>query len=130
MEYVGVKRRAFDEHWRPHLVALPQGTSLIFDREDLDRLFDRFKQVANHTLDRSPADAPPELPGPMDPASAASAAVSSQVDRRPTSGKGVEKWVVKVASIRTQVAGGESTSSTAVNAFKAVSDRIRKPKLG
>jgi hypothetical protein len=44
--YVGVKRRTFDEKWRPHLVAIPQGSSLIFDRADLDRLFDQFKAEA------------------------------------------------------------------------------------
>lgn len=46
MVYVGVKRRTFDELWRPRLTAVPQGTSLVFDREDLDRLFDEFKQTA------------------------------------------------------------------------------------
>jgi len=43
IDYVGVKRRTFDTQWRPHLVAMSQGTSLIFDREDLDKLFDQFK---------------------------------------------------------------------------------------
>lgn len=46
MAYVGVKRRTFDEVWRPRLVAIPQGSSLIFDRLDLDRLFDEFKAAA------------------------------------------------------------------------------------
>ncbi len=46
MAYVGVKRRTFDEVWRPRLVAIPQGSSLIFDRQDLDRLFDEFKAAA------------------------------------------------------------------------------------
>ncbi len=41
--YVGVKRRTFDTYWRPRLTALPQGTALIFDRRELDRLFDQFK---------------------------------------------------------------------------------------
>lgn len=40
MTYVGVKRRTFDAAWRPRLRALHQGTSLIFDRDDLDRVFD------------------------------------------------------------------------------------------
>jgi hypothetical protein len=46
MAYLGVKRRTFDEKWRPHLVAIPQGSSLIFDREDLDRLFEALKREA------------------------------------------------------------------------------------
>lgn len=44
MAYVGVKRRTFDALWSPRLVALHQGTALLFDRQDLDRLFDEFKQ--------------------------------------------------------------------------------------
>jgi hypothetical protein len=40
MAYVGVKRRTFDARWRPRLVALQQGVTTIFDRQDLDRLFD------------------------------------------------------------------------------------------
>lgn len=134
IDYVGVKRRTFDTQWRPHLVAMSQGTSLIFDREDLDKLFDQFKQNAGRGAPAAPADAPQAFA----PDAAASnildpqptAAVSCLADRRPTSEKGVEKWVVKTASTKTQRAGGESTSSTAVNAFKAVSDRIRKPKHG
>ena len=31
MEYVGVKRRTFDEVWRPQLVAMRQGACLVFD---------------------------------------------------------------------------------------------------
>lgn len=46
MVYVGVKRRTFDALWRPKLIAMGQGTSLIFDREDLDRVFNEFKQAA------------------------------------------------------------------------------------
>src|SRR5262252_1789916 len=93
--YVGVKRRAFDHHWRPHLVAIAHGTSLVFDREDLDRLFNELKQCAAR------ADARDSIPQPA-------TAVSSLADRRPTSGKGVERWVVKAASTKTPMEGGES----------------------
>lgn len=44
--YVGVKRRTFDDQWRPRLVAMRRGSCLIFDRRDLDRLFDEFKEEA------------------------------------------------------------------------------------
>ena len=137
--YVGVKRRTFDQQWRPHLVAIAQGTSLIFDREDLDRLFERFKQIAGRETPGQPWDDPaeagdrgltPEEPVTTSADERPAATISSLSDRRPTSKKGVEKWVVKTASTKTQRAGGESTSSTAVSAFRAVSDRIRKPKLG
>ena len=47
VDYVGVKRRTFDAHWRPHLTAQHQGTALVFDRRDLDRLFDQFKRQSN-----------------------------------------------------------------------------------
>ncbi|XXQ55655.1 hypothetical protein ACA040_004373 [Xenophilus aerolatus] len=46
MKYVGVKRRTFDEEWRPHLTAMRQGSCLVFDRFDLDALFDKFKSQA------------------------------------------------------------------------------------
>ena len=46
MAYVGVKRRTFDEVWRPQLVAMRQGACMVFDRQDLDQLFDKFKQEA------------------------------------------------------------------------------------
>ncbi|HYE70944.1 MAG TPA: hypothetical protein VD932_05395 [Aquabacterium sp.] len=133
IDYVGVKRRTFDSQWRPHLVAISQGTCLIFDREDLDRLFNEFKQNAGREVAASPAGghhAPAALVPAANLTELPSAAVSSLADRRPTSEKGVGRWVVKTASTKTQRAGGGSTSSTAVNAFKAVSDRIRKPKLG
>ena len=35
IDYVGVKRRTFDTQWRPHLVAMSQGTSLIFQLMNL-----------------------------------------------------------------------------------------------
>ena len=137
--YVGVKRRTFDQQWRPHLVAIAQGTSLIFDREDLDRLFERFKQEAGCESPGQPCDELSEgrdcVLTPDEPVTTTAdprpaATISSLSDRRPTSRTGVERWVVKTASTKTQRAGGESTSSTAVNAFRAVSDRIRKPKPG
>ncbi|CAN5860334.1 hypothetical protein BH11PSE13_BH11PSE13_12570 [soil metagenome] len=46
IEYVGIKRRTFDEEWRPHLVAMRQGSCIIFDKQDLDRLFDELKAAA------------------------------------------------------------------------------------
>ena len=46
MAYVGVKRRTWDTQWEPRLVGMPQGVCVIFDRYDLDRLFDEFKAAA------------------------------------------------------------------------------------
>jgi hypothetical protein len=45
MAYVGVKRRTFDEVWRPYLNPFRQGSSLIFDRQELDCVFDEFKRL-------------------------------------------------------------------------------------
>ncbi len=38
--YLGIKRRAFDQHIRPLLSGARIGTSLIFDRFDLDRVLE------------------------------------------------------------------------------------------
>ena len=46
MAYVGVKRRTWDTQWEPRLVGMPQGVCVIFDRYDLDRVFDEFKSAA------------------------------------------------------------------------------------
>ena len=43
MTYLGVKRRAFDLHFRPYLPAARLGTSVVFDRIDLDRILDEHK---------------------------------------------------------------------------------------
>lgn len=43
MACVGLKRRTFDAAWRPRLRALHQGTCLIFDRQEIDALFDALK---------------------------------------------------------------------------------------
>lgn len=51
--YAGVKRRTFDEVWKPKLIAIQQGNCRIYDVHDLDRVFDDFKRealnAANHT---------------------------------------------------------------------------------
>lgn len=46
LAYLGIKRRTFNERWRPRLVGIQQGACLVFDRQDLDRLFDEFKRAA------------------------------------------------------------------------------------
>jgi hypothetical protein len=38
--YLGIKRRAFDKYFRPLLIGASIGTSLIFDRFDLDRVLE------------------------------------------------------------------------------------------
>lgn len=46
MEYVGAKRRTWEALWAPRLVAIKQGVCLIYDRQDLDRVFDQLKAEA------------------------------------------------------------------------------------
>jgi len=111
--YLGTKRRTFNK-LKPYLTPIPLGTSRVYDIRDLDRLFDLLKTSGG-------ADDHFNL-GPM-------ASECSQ-DRRPVSEEGESKWVVNQASIRTPMESGELTASTAVNAFRAVSTRIRKQKAG
>ena len=46
MAYVGAKRRTWEALWAPRLVAIKQGVCLIYDRHDLDRVFDQLKAEA------------------------------------------------------------------------------------
>ena len=46
MAYVGAKRRSWEALWAPRLVAIKQGVCLIYDRHDLDRVFDQLKAEA------------------------------------------------------------------------------------
>jgi hypothetical protein len=41
--YLGVKGRFFDERIRPNLSGIRMGTGVIFDRVDLDRVFEEYK---------------------------------------------------------------------------------------
>ena len=41
--YLGVKRRAFEMHFRPFLPSARFGTSVIYDRLDLDIILDQYK---------------------------------------------------------------------------------------
>lgn len=39
LHYLGIKRRAFDKYFRPWLNPVRLGTSVVFDRIDLDCVF-------------------------------------------------------------------------------------------
>jgi len=44
--YLGIKRRAFDRHIRPRLPPpTPCGTSLVFERADLDRAWEDYRDA-------------------------------------------------------------------------------------
>ena len=79
INYVGVKRRTFEAKWRPRLVAMNQGTCVIFDREELDRLFEQFKL-------ESAAE------GPTSKSAEPNTAQNRAWNGRPITVKGVQSW--------------------------------------
>ena len=44
MRYLGIKRRAFEKHFRPFLAEMRLGTCVVYDRIDLDRVLEEYKQ--------------------------------------------------------------------------------------
>lgn len=119
MAYVGVKRRTFDDVWRPRLVAIRQGGSLIFDRADLDRLFDDFKQQA--------AGAPAAANDPQ-----SEHAHNGPRNGRPIVEKGEPIWARKPqGSTPVQTGPGKLTSGgEALDFASAASEVLRKQKAG
>lgn len=115
--YVGVKRRTFDEKWRPHLVPMPQGSSLIFDRVDLDRLFDEFKAAAAAPLAANDAGA---------------AAHNGPRNGRPAHEKGDVQWANQHGeSTPKQTGPGKLTSGgEALDFASAASKILKKRKAG
>jgi hypothetical protein len=43
LAYLGIKRRAFEKHFRPYLTAIRLGTAVVFDRFDLDHVLQEHK---------------------------------------------------------------------------------------
>ena len=43
MAYLGVRRKAFDKYFRPKLIGTKFGTSVIYDRLDLDNILEHYK---------------------------------------------------------------------------------------
>ena len=52
LQYLGIKRRAFETHIRPHLTPVRMGTCLVFDRIDLDRVLDEYKRRNERPLEK------------------------------------------------------------------------------
>lgn len=50
--YLGIKRRAFDKLFRPFLTGIHAGTSLIFDRFDLDRVLEEHKHRNERPMEK------------------------------------------------------------------------------
>ena len=118
MAYVGVKRRTFETVWRPRLVVMRQGVTTIFDRQDLDRLFDEFKQEA--------------AGAPVAANDATPLAHNGPRNGRPSDMKGALKWAKKhQGSIPAITESGKLTSGGAALDFaSAVLLVSRKQKAG
>ena len=44
LQYLGIKRRAFETYYRPLLTPIRMGTCVVFDRIDLDRVLEEHKR--------------------------------------------------------------------------------------
>gem|GEM_PF-4984024 len=119
MVYLGVRRRVWNS-LKQQLTPIRLGTSVLYDRLDLDDLFNRLKE--NHsTRDRNVPIGNSSIPSsPPD-------VVTLSMDGRPSQPrKGDRQWAVSKASTLTQEVGnGGSTRSSEANAFKVVMARIR-----
>lgn len=120
VRYAGVKRRTFDAHWRPRLNAMQHGTCVIFDRLELDLLFDQFKAQATGVAPTRQADDASTL-----------SQHNGARNERPIM-KGVSTWAEKVAaSTPPKKEPGKSTSGgEALDFAAAVSAVLRKRKAG
>ena len=114
MAYVGVKRRTFDAAWRPRLRALHQGTCLIFDRQEIDELFDALK---------APDGEQPAASIQM--VRVAPQAQNARRNERPEPMKGVSEWAEKYPGSTPEMKEpGRSTSGTPALDFSGVALRI------
>lgn len=52
MDYLGVKRRWFDEHIRPRVTSIRCGTSELIEVQDLDRAWDDYVASLNKSVDQ------------------------------------------------------------------------------
>jgi hypothetical protein len=113
IEYVGVKRRTFDDVWRPKLAPMRQGSCLIFDRLDLDRVFDEFKAAA-----ATPA---------MNDDAGATRPHNGARNGRPIQERGESKWAKQLGvSTPVRTEPGRSTSGGAAIDFASVASAVLK----
>jgi hypothetical protein len=120
MAYVGVKRRTFDAVWRPQLVAMPQGACLIFDRLDLDRLFEQFKAKQMPGLDTA-ASNDGSLPHAGEH--------NQPRNGRPSHEKGDSSWAKKPGAFTpTKKEAGRSTNGGAPLDFASAASAVLKKR--
>ena len=121
MAYVGVKRRTWEANWAPRLTGIHQGVCLIYDRQDLDKLFDAIKAEA----------AGQQQPQEQDAAN--DSAHNAARNGRPSQEKGRNTWA-KARGVSTPTkttTPGKLTSGGAVSDFaSAVSLVLKRQKAG
>ena len=52
LQYLGVKRRAFETYFRPFLTPVRLGTCVVFDRIDLDRVLEDHKHRNERPIEK------------------------------------------------------------------------------
>ena len=116
MEYVKATRRTFDEKWKPRLRSMKQGTSIIYDKRELDFLFDQF--MSNEATVAPSNDKAKQKDGDL----------SESI----LTNKGKQKWQVKQPGYsRTKMAPGPSTKSSEGSAFASAASKVlRRPMTG
>lgn len=123
-KYLSVKRRIFEDEWRPYLRSIRQGTSLIFDRAEIDRLFDL-------KLDQSQA---PTIPRPISHTKGCAANDAVLEKREPKLGnlKWAKNQLESTGTLKqSKVPTGKSTNGIAARGFEAVaSAALMKRKTG
>ncbi|NUZ05972.1 hypothetical protein HQN59_09365 [Schlegelella sp. ID0723] len=120
LAYVGVKRRTFDAAWRPRLRAIHQGTCLIFDRQEIDALFEAIK--APHAEQPTPT---------LSVAQALPRAQNTRRNERPGTMKGVSEWAEKYPGSTPEVMErGRSTSGGATPGFASVASQVLRKQSG
>jgi hypothetical protein len=113
INYLGIGRRTFDTGWKFWLPSFRQGTAVIYDRADLDALFEQRKAEAA-------AAAHPNAP-------------DSEQNRRRNERpiiKGAKPWANNNAASAAKATSGPSTRNTGGTDFASALQAVRKQRAG
>ncbi|WP_234414042.1 hypothetical protein [Ideonella sp. A 288] len=125
VRYCGLKRRSFDAAIRPRVRSVRVGTSLLFDRRELDRALDALFNGD---------DTPKLMPKDMGQASHKTEPQeqNDKLTGRPNNRKGIQTWAVNNgASTPTTTRPGRSTNIGAALDFASVASKVlAKRKAG
>ena len=113
-EYVGVKRRTFDEKWKPLLRSMKQGTSTLYDKHELDSLFDQF-------MSNDATVAPPKEDATQKDGDLSESILTS---------KGNQKWPAKPRVYKTQkTEPGLSTKKLKESEFTSAASKVMGKRM-